>query len=57
MKPGDHVYIGKPSPNKVHWVIERFDDFGMAHLRSPMSGRRAGFYPENLTLHTEGASA
>ncbi len=49
---GDHVYIGAASPRKVHWEIERFGEFGIAHLVSPMSGRRAGVYPMFLTLHT-----
>jgi hypothetical protein len=55
MKPGDHVYIGKPGPNKVHWEVVSSAN-GWLTLQSPMSGRRAIVRPENVTPH-EGARA
>lgn len=54
IQPGDHVYIGDPAPRKVHWEVERVDSYGMCRLVSPMSGRRAGMYPQYLTLHSKG---
>lgn len=49
-QPGDAVYIGSPSPRKVHWQVLAVAD-GWATLQSPMSGRRAIVRPENLTPH------
>lgn len=49
---GDHVFVGAPSPNKVHWVIQALPKDRPATLVSPMSGRRTSVYPMFLTLHS-----
>ncbi len=50
-EPGDHVYAGYASPDKVHWEIESIDD-GWATIRSPMSDRRKYLPVTYLTLHS-----
>lgn len=57
-QPGDHVYIGTPSPTKVHWeVLQELYGGALVQLRSPMSGRLRFELPDRLVIHSEGASA
>lgn len=57
-QPGDDVYIGAPSPTKVHWeVVQELYGGALVQLRSPMSGRLRYELPDRLVIHSEGLSA
>lgn len=58
---GDHVFIGQPSPRKVHWEVVATGVEILTPtryiIRSPMSGRERRALGHELTLHTKGSPA
>lgn len=52
--PGAHVYIGRPSRRKVHWVVTSVNKSAhTATLYSGLTGRRVhGVSLDALTIHT-----
>ena len=53
IRPGDHVYWGKPTRQSVHWQVQSVDESDrMTVLFSGQTGRHAYNVPlEVLTLH------
>ena len=58
---GDHVYVGPPSDDKVHWIISRlrenafrFPDAPLVRLYSGQTGRVRPASLNDLYLHSKG---